>query len=440
MRGSWLALLPALADSTALVGAGLLAYTVRTSGFFLVDDHLRNPWQYTVLLLFSFGLWHLLMLAQRGYERQSLLFRIDELVLQFQTSIWLLVLVMAGTFLYRTYDYSRLIVFFTWLGFVVLGNIARQFAHRFRERLHRRGFGRLQVTLAGTGERRDLLEQRIRENPGLGLEIADIPPGMTLREFLATKPVDEVFIFDDTVDYPEAWQWREVSCNPQVIIHLVPRFGNLYLRNLRGGFFDGMVLISLDYPMSRTLTFALKRAIDFSIAGLFMILFSPLMALIALLTRLDSPGPLIFRQQRVGQDGALFTILKFRTMHADSEAYAVTPTAHTDPRITRVGRFLRATGLDELPQLWNVLRGDMSLVGPRPEMPFIVETYTDLERKRLKVRPGITGLWQVYARSANLPIHSHIEYDLYYIENVSIPLDLMILLDTIPTLVLRTGI
>jgi lipopolysaccharide/colanic/teichoic acid biosynthesis glycosyltransferase len=200
-----------------------------------------------------------------------------------------------------------------------------------------------------------------------------------------------------------------------------------------------MVLISLESIQEKRFHLFLKRAFDISFSVLALVAFSPLFLIIALLIKLDSKGPVFFKQNRVGQNGGNFSMLKFRTMSVDAEAYAETPKDPKDPRITRLGRFLRSTGLDELPQLFNVIGGSMSIVGPRPEMPFIVEKYNDLERQRLKARPGITGLWQVYARTENLPIHHHIEYDLYYIENFSILLDLVIVLETIPTAILRTG-
>ena len=159
---------------------------------------------------------------------------------------------------------------------------------------------------------------------------------------------------------------------------------------------------------------------------------------LAVLVRLKLGAPVLFRQTRPGLHGRPFSILKFRTMTDARDALGnLLPDGE---RLTRFGRFLRSTSLDELPELFNVLRGEMSLVGPRPEMPFITRKYTALERQRLKVKPGITGLWQVYARSENLPIHHHIEYDLFYIENMSVLLDLIIIIDTLPTAIMRTGI
>jgi lipopolysaccharide/colanic/teichoic acid biosynthesis glycosyltransferase len=142
-----------------------------------------------------------------------------------------------------------------------------------------------------------------------------------------------------------------------------------------------------------------------------------------------SGGPVLFVQERVGQNGKRFKIYKFRTMHADAQPYAPSPEKPTDARISLMGRFLRRTSLDEIPQLLNVIKGEMSLVGPRPEMPFIVEQYTWLQRQRLIVKPGITGLWQLSA-DRKFPIHENIEYDLYYIRNRKLFMDLAILLHT----------
>lgn len=180
----------------------------------------------------------------------------------------------------------------------------------------------------------------------------------------------------------------------------------------------------------------MKRGLDVGLASTCLLLVSPLLLVIALLVKGTSPGPVFFRQLRVGRsltwarEGAglprAFEILKFRTMREETHPYAETPSKHADPRITRVGRFLRKTSLDELPQLVNVLRGDMALVGPRPEMPFVVKTYGQVHRRRLTVTPGITGLWQLYG-SRSRPIHHEIEYDLFLLDHWSLWLDLRIL-------------
>ena len=161
-----------------------------------------------------------------------------------------------------------------------------------------------------------------------------------------------------------------------------------------------------------------------------LVLLSPLLFLVGLLVKLDSRGPALFTQERVGLNGKRFVVYKLRTMAQDAPKYALHPTDSGDARITKLGGFLRRSSIDELPQLWNVVRGDMSLVGPRPEMPFVVEEYNANQRMRLSVRPGITGVWQISPERA-LPIHEGVDYDLYYIENSSFALDLAIILRTV---------
>ena len=156
---------------------------------------------------------------------------------------------------------------------------------------------------------------------------------------------------------------------------------------------------------------------------------APLFGLIALAVKLDSPGPVFFSHHRVGKQGKLFRLFKFRSLRTESDPYAVNPLHGGDPRITRVGGFLRKSSLDELPQLVNVLRGEMSLVGPRPEMLFLVEGYDEIQKQRLRVLPGITGLWQISV-DRKKAIHENMDYDLYYIRNMSFLLDLTILLET----------
>lgn len=174
----------------------------------------------------------------------------------------------------------------------------------------------------------------------------------------------------------------------------------------------------------------MKRAIDVAIAGVMSIVSAPVVALLALAIRLDSPGPALYRQTRVGKDGEPFSICKLRTMVQGAERIGAGLAINEgDPRITRVGAFLRRYSLDELPNFWNVLRGDMSIVGPRPTLPGQVEQYTERQRGRLAVKPGMTGWAQVNGRAA-LPWAERIELDLWYVEHWSLRLDLQILART----------
>jgi lipopolysaccharide/colanic/teichoic acid biosynthesis glycosyltransferase len=179
----------------------------------------------------------------------------------------------------------------------------------------------------------------------------------------------------------------------------------------------------------------IRRAVDVAVSATLLALTSPVLALAAVAVRLESPGPAVYRQRRIGRGGGPFEMLKLRTMVAGAERVgAGLAIGAGDPRVTRVGALLRRTSLDELPNLVNVLRGDMSLIGPRPTLPGQVATYTPRQRGRLAIRPGITGWAQVNGRAA-LPWSERIELDLYYIEHRSLALDLRILART-PALVL----
>lgn len=193
----------------------------------------------------------------------------------------------------------------------------------------------------------------------------------------------------------------------------------------------------------------IKRIIDVILSSILLIVLSPLLAVIAVIIHFDSSGPVIFKQHRIGFKGKLFTIYKFRTMIPDAEKQFELKIdddhvedfifqSEDDPRVTRIGRFLRRTSLDELPQLFNVLKGDMSLVGPRPEIPAVVDKYTDVMRRRLDVKPGITGLAQVSGRG-ELPLGQTIKMDIAYIDNYSFWLDVKILFKTLAAVLKREG-
>jgi exopolysaccharide biosynthesis polyprenyl glycosylphosphotransferase len=192
-----------------------------------------------------------------------------------------------------------------------------------------------------------------------------------------------------------------------------------------------------------------KRVMDVLCASALLLLLSPVITIAAIAIKLDSKGPVLFRQKRCGLNGRLFDVLKLRSMHADAEKRRAELVAlnemdgpvfkiRNDPRITRVGRWLRRLSIDELPQLWNVVRGEMSLVGPRPPIPGEVDDYDVGQRRRLSMRPGITCLWQVEGRNT-IGFDEWVQLDLEYIDRWSLLLDLMILLRTLPAVVRGTG-
>ncbi|MBW1917913.1 MAG: sugar transferase [Deltaproteobacteria bacterium] len=188
------------------------------------------------------------------------------------------------------------------------------------------------------------------------------------------------------------------------------------------------------------ITWKFKRWLDLSLAFIGLMVSSPLFILISILIRLDSPGPVFFRQERVGQNGQIFRVWKFRTMVCNAEfigpCYSF---IENDPRITWVGKVLRYLSLDELPQLFNIIKGEMSLVGPRATLPYQAERYNDFQKKRLAVKPGITGWAQINGRN-DIPWSQRFIYDVWYVEHWSLMLDLKIIFSTIPMVLRRQGV
>lgn len=226
-----------------------------------------------------------------------------------------------------------------------------------------------------------------------------------------------------------------------VRVRVVPDYLDLAMSRATIEDFNGLPLVGLRDPAITGFDRVLKRCFDLVVASLTLLVVWPVMLLVALAIKLDSPGPALFVQERIGENGQPFRMFKFRSMVVGAERMADVVATHSqdgaivhktprDPRVTRVGQFIRRSSLDELPQIFNVLRGEMSLVGPRPELPWLVEQYEAWQRRRFAVPPGITGWWQVNGRSDRL-MHLHTEDDLYYIQNYSPLLDLQILWRTI---------
>jgi exopolysaccharide biosynthesis polyprenyl glycosylphosphotransferase len=321
--------------------------------------------------------------------------------------------------------------------------------------LRARGLNRRFVLIIGAGPRGQEFAAKLEAHRELGLEIAgflddeafDLPAGWRRRGSLADlESVLHHDVVDEVAICLPVSQWSLVDA----IAHLCEEEGKIVRvpmdfldRTIAAGRFedlDGTPVYSLVSGPDRFVGLALKRGLDLAVAAAGLVVLSPILAAIALVIRARDGSPVLFRQTRVGLHGRPFRVLKFRTMGRDAEeryadvvalsdarAFKVTD----DPRITSTGRWLRRTSLDELPQLWNVLRGEMSLVGPRPAPPREVAAYDLWHRRRLSMKPGITGLWQVTARRTE-SFDNRAELDLSYIDRWSLWLDFKILLRTIP--------
>ncbi|MDQ7030920.1 MAG: sugar transferase [Ardenticatenia bacterium] len=324
----------------------------------------------------------------------------------------------------------------------------------------------MRLLIVGAGERGRTLMRHIVAHPELGYQIVGFVDDDPQRQ----QNIGRIRALGDTSCLPELvqqlnvdeviitlpWQYhRKImrildQCEREnVRSRIVPDVFQLSLSHVYLDEIKGIPLIGTREPPLQGWNFAIKRMMDIAVAGALLVLLAPLMAIIALLIKLDSPGPVLFKQVRVGRYGRPFTLYKFRSMYADAEerlaellpfneADGPLFKMRHDPRVTRVGRWLRRFSLDELPQLWNVLKGDMSLIGPRPALPQEVEQYEAWHRKRLEVPPGLTGLWQTSGRS-DMPFEEMCLLDIYYAERWSPWLDAIIFFKTIPAILFGRG-
>lgn len=324
--------------------------------------------------------------------------------------------------------------------------------------LNKPRYARRRVLIVGTGQvGRDTVHM-IKRHGWSGLELVgflddDVPPGMEVEghpvlgrieeiaHIVEVERIEEVVVALSTHAYDRFFRLLDSSKALPARVRIVPDHIKTALFRTAAEEFAGVPMITLRQPTLEPAERLLKRAFDLIVGGLTLVLLSPILLLIAIAIRLDSPGPILFKQKRVGENGKIFWMYKFRSMVQDAEQHQAKvvrvqqdgQTLHKfpdDPRVTRVGRFIRRTSLDELPQLINVLKGEMSLVGPRPELPWLVEQYEPWQWQRFSVPQGITGWWQVNGRS-DKPMHLYTDEDLFYIQNYSLLLDIQILWRTV---------
>ncbi|MGA9797554.1 MAG: sugar transferase [Terriglobales bacterium] len=442
----------AVADLLTIVLAVLLGYVIYSS--FALGRHIHYPTHAILGLAFAFAVVMVLMLDRIGaYRRGNSLLRVRETEQVLRVSAQAFLVALAVSF-FSSVLFSRwlLVLCFTLVPLALF--VQKTLVYMLVRALHSRGLGIERVLIYGAGCTGRRVFSVLARSPKLGLEpvafIDDEPAkagatvfemgyerrrsagvlsGPISSELIARHEVDLLIVAIPSIGRERFLHVVEEAFKAKVRVsfvpsHLLPSDPWIDYQDI-----DGVLLASFGGSTRRIAYELIKRVCDFAGALILLILGAPLFALLAVLIKCDSPGSVFFRHERVGQDGKLFKMFKFRTMRVDVAPHDYSPLVPDDPRITRAGRFLRRTSLDELPQLVNVLQGKMSLVGPRPEMPFIVEQYSENHRQRLRVKPGLTGLWQLSGDRAFL-IHENVEYDLYYIQNRNFFMDLAILLHT----------
>ena len=453
----------ALLGMAAFVIAYLLRFETGIANFIPVTKGQPPFGQYLNILPLLGILVPLAFQVQGLYRLRRGRTRVDDFFAVFVGSILAVVLGLIGTLYYQVYhapllspeaqaqgvyEISRPV----WLLFLVVNVIltytSRELVREVLERRWRAGIGLKKVLIAGSGDLGRLVADKLLEHRELGFKVVGflddragdhigyrgLPLLGTLAdggEVVRQEKIDHVYVALPLEEHVKMLALVEQTNREGVDIHVVPDLLQFIALRARLENLDGVPIISLNDVPLRGFNSLLKRTIDVLISGTALLVLGLPLLIIAALIRRTSRGPVFYTQERMGLDGRAFEVYKFRSMYPGAEDVTGPIWARTDdPRCTPVGRWLRRFDLDELPQFWNVLRGDMSIVGPRPERPYFVEQFKHRIPQymlRHKVKAGITGWAQVNGWRGNTSLEKRIEYDLYYIENWSVGLDLKIM-------------
>ena len=420
------------------------------SGWIRVDTITSYPHYRTFLALFI--LVYLFVFKYTGLYRQRRGFSgVDELSKIIKAVFSASIILSGGTFLSKFFGFSRLVIVFSAILITLTIWIERILLRRIQLSMRRGGIGVTRVLIVGSGETAKVLIQRLRQNPGLGYRVIGVVSEKkkaghvegfkivgTLSIFFQVlkkhNPAEVIFALPATAHaglIPMLVSLQDGRVKYKIVSDL---FGLITQPMENDVLLDMPIFQMKEAPLSSWHNRIIKRVFDFSLSLLAIVVltFIPILPLVALGVKISSSGPIFFRQKRIGRDGKHFFILKFRSMTEGTETVAFT--AKNDPRVTPFGSFIRRTSLDELPQIFNVLLGNMSLVGPRPEVPGLVEKFEkEIPRyfERHQVKSGITGWAQVNGFRGNTSLHERVKYDIYYIENWSLTLDVKIIIRTL---------
>jgi exopolysaccharide biosynthesis polyprenyl glycosylphosphotransferase len=453
-----------LFDMAMLSVAFPLAYFVRDRWTGAPTGGLYPISRYWPLLAASLLVWQLASWMSNLYGKYRTLSILNEVIRLARTFVIVALVLAAGQFALKQHEVSRAF-FGLYYGIAFALLVANRVGVRFAARAaRRRGYNTRALAIAGSGEMADLVRRKIAAHREWGYVFA----GYVLEDDATPRPgakvlgrlsemgrildehvVDEV-VFAIARERLDAVEEAALLCEEQgvgvkVLFNFFPnRTAKLSIEEV-----DGIPVLAFSSAPSDVGALVVKRIFDVMVSASVLSALAPLFLAFAVAIKLDSPGPVFFRQRRVGRNGREFWLYKFRSMYEDAEARRAELEHKNemdgpafkmadDPRVTRIGRFLRKTSLDEVPQFWNVLKGEMSVVGPRPPIPSEVKCYERWQRRRLSVKPGITCTWQVSGRN-ELDFAQWMELDLRYIDNWSLWHDLEIVLRTIPAVILGKG-
>ncbi|MGB9613324.1 MAG: sugar transferase, partial [Candidatus Margulisiibacteriota bacterium] len=431
-----------VADALFILLSYTTAYLMRFN-ILSLEGLFTFPLQQYANYLFSILVIYLLVFYLLGMykTRKGFLVEVDEFIGGFfsVTLAWAILIVL--TFIRGEYEYSRPIILLSWPISFVLLTVARQMILRIELFARAKGYGSKKAAIIGTGELARAVAQKIKDHPSYGVNfvgfIGDngdecLGKLVDINRIVDQNRIDILYIADKSVTREKLTELAEFCAQRSISLGTIPDVFEILTTSPSVEDIEGLPIVSLKETRFTPLNRFLKRTFDIILSLFGIVIFAIPMFIIAFLVRITSPGgPAIYKQERVGRAGKTFVLYKFRTMIPDAEKETgAVLAAEDDPRKTPFGKFLRATNLDELPQLFNILKGDMSFVGPRPERPEFVKEFKQLIPKymeRHKIRPGLAGWAQLHG-GYHMPAEEKIKYDLYYIENWSFLLDIKIIL------------
>lgn len=426
-----------ISDFTAFIASFFAAYFIRNTFF-------PNPIQplpiYFEALPFAAILLTLTFAYFKLYQPKTRITKISEIYTVIRANSLVLLLIMSASFLYK-YDYSRGLIILLWITSTVFLILSRSIIQKIEKHLFSKGKLITRVVIIGHGHHADEIKKSLKKLEPRGYKIIKTldPNNLNgLPHLINSQLISEVYFADPKIPHQSILNTIAACNQTNVSFKIISNLFGILTPDMNIYNLEGIPAINLQKSRPSIIYRFIKRSIDILVSSISLIVFAPFFLIIYVAIRLDSPGPALFSHKRIGLNGKPFTMHKFRTMKSDAHPQSFAPRNRRDRRITKVGHFLRRTSLDELPQIVNVLRGEMSLVGPRPEMPFIVADYNSWQRQRLIVKPGITGLWQILGRK-DLPLHENLEYDIYYINNQSLLLDFIIIFKTFGAVIAGRG-
>ena len=471
----------AAADLAVVSVSWVASYWIRFKmGIIPVEKGIPNFLDYAKMLIFVWFIWASVFRRFNLYRPMRGRRKIHEIWLLIRANAFACLILIALTYLFRekSIEFSRLVFLIFWGMSTVMTVLARSMVRKILRAMRRRGYNLRYALIVGSGSLAEKVARRMVAHPELGVELIGalsrdfidvtepspllVPDGRLdrpsnyrnfgkgnamqgqnlrivgtyddLPRFLASGNIDQIIVAMPLSDHDVMEQVVNSVGDSMVDLKIVPDVHQFIQLGTLIEEFEGLPVVSLASTPLIGVNRVLKRGVDILLSATLLICLSPVLLLIAALVKLTSRGPIFYSQERMGLDGQMFHIYKFRTMHIYAERRGARFATKDDPRTTTLGRILRKFNLDELPQLWNVLWGQMSLVGPRPERPVFIEEFRQHVPRymlRHKVQAGMTGWAQVHGWRGNTSIERRIEHDLYYIEHWSLVLDMKILFLTL---------